>query len=136
MNTQNNGPSLTGVVDIIANSISLFEDNGTTKNINDIFINKNDISTAEPYDVQIDETGNNFITMYQFNGDIPLNMILGMGIYVQNVKIYSLLCLEAVYYAGGDACQSIIRNINVIEGIVTKPQYVPCCCHLLQMHPT
>ena len=43
MNTQNNGPSLTGVVDIIANSISLFQDNGTVKNINDIFINENDI---------------------------------------------------------------------------------------------
>ena len=48
MNAQNNGPSLTGIVDITANSISLFEDNGTVKNINDIFINENDISTAEP----------------------------------------------------------------------------------------
>ena len=33
MNTQNNGPSLTGIVDIAANSISLFQYNGTTKNI-------------------------------------------------------------------------------------------------------
>ena len=57
MNAQNNGPPLTGVVDIIANSVSLFLDNGSTKNINDLFINKNDISTAEPFDVQIDENG-------------------------------------------------------------------------------
>ena len=33
MNTQNNGPSLTGIVDITANSISLFQDNGSTKSI-------------------------------------------------------------------------------------------------------
>ena len=78
MNTQNNGPSLTGVVDIIANSISLFEDNGTTKNINDIFINENDISTAEPYDVPIDELGNT-IQMYQFTGDIDDTKIPGLG---------------------------------------------------------
>ena len=77
MNTQNNGPSLTGVVDIIANSISLFEDNGTTKNINDIFINENDISTAEPYDVQIDEHGN-VIQMYQFVGDINDTKVAGL----------------------------------------------------------
>ena len=77
MNAQNNGPSLTGVVDIIANNISLFLDNGTTKNINDIFINKNDISTAEPYDVPIDELGNT-IQMYQFTGEISDTKIPGL----------------------------------------------------------
>ena len=77
MNTQNNGPSLTGVVDIIANNISLFLDNGTVKNINDIFINENDISTAEPYDVQIDENGNT-IQMYQFTGNIDDTKIPGL----------------------------------------------------------
>ena len=77
MNTQNNGPSLTGVVDIIANSISLFLDNGTVKNINDIFINENDISTAEPYDVPIDELGNT-IQMYQFTGDIDDTKVAGL----------------------------------------------------------
>ena len=65
MNAQNNGPPLTGVVDIIANSVSLFLDNGSTKNVNDIFINKNGISIAEPYDVQIDENGT-VIQMYHF----------------------------------------------------------------------
>ena len=34
------------------------------------FIPKNDISVAEPYDVQIAELGDNIITMYQFIGDI------------------------------------------------------------------
>ena len=60
-----NGTSLTGIVDITAHSISVIGEK-ESKNINDIFISKNKISIAEPYDVQIDETGNNFITMYQF----------------------------------------------------------------------
>ena len=76
MNTQNNGPSLTGVVDIIANNISLFQDNGSTKNINEIFIHKSDISIAEPQDVIID--GTNVITMYQFVGDIDDTKVAGL----------------------------------------------------------
>ena len=77
MNARNNGPSLTGVVDIIANNISLFLDNGTTKNINDIFIHKSDISVAEPYDVPIDENGN-VVQMYQFIGDINDTKVAGL----------------------------------------------------------
>ena len=77
MNTHNNGPSLTGVVDITANSISLFQDNGTTNNINDISIHKSDISVAEPYDVPIDELGNT-IQMYQFTGDIDDTKVSGL----------------------------------------------------------
>ena len=34
------------------------------------FIPKSDISIAEPYDVIVDELGNNVTTMYQFSGDI------------------------------------------------------------------
>ena len=64
-------------MDITANSISLFLDNGTAKNINDIFINENDISTAEPYDVPIDELGNT-IQMYQFTGDIDDTKVAGL----------------------------------------------------------
>ena len=64
------GTSLTGIVDITANSISLFQDNGPPKNVEDMFIPKSDISIALPYDVIIDELGNNAITMYQFIGDI------------------------------------------------------------------
>ena len=78
MNTQNNGPSLTGIIDITAHSISLFQDNGPPKNIIGIFIPKSDISIAEPYDVQIDENGDNFITMYQFIGDIYDTQVAGL----------------------------------------------------------
>ena len=77
MNAQNNGPSLTGIVDITANSISLFQDNGSTKNIDDIFIHKSDISVAEPYDVPIDENGN-VVQMYQFLGDINDTKVAGL----------------------------------------------------------
>ena len=49
------GTSLTGIVDITANNISSFQDNGPPKNVEDIFIHKSDISIAEPYGVQIDE---------------------------------------------------------------------------------
>ena len=67
----NNGTSLTGIIDVTAHSISLFQEteNEEPKNIVDIFIPKSDISTAEPYDVIIDEIGNNVISMYQFIGD-------------------------------------------------------------------
>ena len=77
MNTQNNGPSLIGIVDITVNNISLFQNNGSPKNIEDIFISKNDISIAEPYDVQIDENGN-VIQMYQFVGDINDTKVAGL----------------------------------------------------------
>ena len=70
LNPHNNGPSLTGVIDVTAHSISLFQENEPPKNIIDIFIPKSDISIALPYDVIIDELGNNVITMYQFIGDI------------------------------------------------------------------
>ena len=70
------GTSLTGIVDITANSISLFQDNGQPKNI-DIFIHKSDISVAEPYDVPIDENGN-VVQMYQFLGDINDTKVAGL----------------------------------------------------------
>ena len=77
MNTQNNGPPLTGIVDITANSISLFQNNGSPKNIEDIFISKSDISIAEPHDVPIDENGN-VIQMYQFLGGINDTKVAGL----------------------------------------------------------
>ena len=76
MNTQNDGPPLTGIVDITANSMSLFQDNGPPENIIDISIPKSDISIAEPYDVQIDEIGN-VIQMYQFIGDTNDTKVAG-----------------------------------------------------------
>ena len=71
------GTSLTGIVDITANSISLFQDNGPPKNVEDIFIHKSDISVAEPYDVPIDENGN-VVQMYQVLGDINDTKVAGL----------------------------------------------------------
>ena len=73
----NNGVSLTGIVDITAHSISLFKEN-EIKSLTDIFILKSDISIAEPYDVVIDELGNNIIQMYQFVGDIDDTKVGGL----------------------------------------------------------
>ena len=70
LNSHNNGPSLTGVIDVTANYISLFQESAPPKNIEDIFIPKSGISIALPYDVIIDELGNYVISMYQFIGDI------------------------------------------------------------------
>ena len=70
LNPHNNGPSLTGVIDVTAHSISLFQENAPPKNIEDMFILKSDISIALPYDVIIGELSNNVIPMYQFIGYI------------------------------------------------------------------
>ena len=73
-----NGVSLTNISDVTAHSISLFQENDPPKNIIDIFTPKRDISIAVPYDVQIDELGNNTITMYHFIGDIKDTKIGGL----------------------------------------------------------
>ena len=75
---KNNGTSLTGIIDVVAHSISLFVENEEPQNITDIFIPRADISVAEPYDVIIDELGNNVITMYQFIGDINDDKVGGL----------------------------------------------------------
>ena len=72
-----NTTSLAGIVDITANSISLFQDDGPPKNIIDIFIPRSDISIAEPYGVEVDENGN-VIHMYQFIGDINGAKVAGL----------------------------------------------------------
>ena len=76
----NNGTSLTGIVDVTAHSISLFQENENEepKNIIGIFIPKGDISIAEPYDVIIDELGNSVISMYQFIGPINDEKVAGL----------------------------------------------------------
>ena len=74
----NNGPSLTGVIDVTAHSISLFQENAPPKNIEDIFIPKSDLSIALPYGVIIDELGNNVLSMYQFIGDINGTKVGGL----------------------------------------------------------
>ena len=70
--------SLTGIIDVTAHSISLFDENEEFKNIKNIFIPKSDISIAEPYDVIIDETGNSVITMYKFIGPINDEQVGGL----------------------------------------------------------
>ena len=80
----NNGPSLTSVIDVTAHSISLFQENEPPKNIIDMFIPKSDISIALPYDVIIDELGNNVITMYQFIGGINDTKVGGL----ESLKLY------------------------------------------------
>ena len=70
LNPHNNGPSLTSVIGVTAHSISLFQENEPPKNIFGTLIPKSGISIALPYDVIIDELGNNVITMYQLPGDI------------------------------------------------------------------
>ena len=64
------GTSLTGVIDLTAHSISLFQENEPPQNIKDIFIPYSNTSKAEAIDVQIDALGDNICTMYQFIGEI------------------------------------------------------------------
>ena len=52
------GASLTNIIDVIAHIISLFQESWQLKNIYEI-------STAEPIDVQVDESGNDISQMYQ-----------------------------------------------------------------------
>ena len=78
LNPHNNGPPLTGVIDVTAHSISLFQENEPLKNIIDIPIPKSDICIALPYGVIIGELGNNVITMYKFIGDINGTKVGGL----------------------------------------------------------
>ena len=78
LNPNNNGPSLTGVIDVTAHSISLLQENEPPKNTIGISIPKSDISVAESYDVQIDELGDSIITMYQFIGPINDEKVGGL----------------------------------------------------------
>ena len=74
-----NATSLTGVVDIAAHSISLFQENDEPpQNIKDTSIPKSDTSVAEAIDVKIDELGNNVITMYQFIGPTNDEKVLAL----------------------------------------------------------
>ena len=94
LNPHNNGPSLAGVIDVAARSISLFQENEPLKNIIDIFIHKSCMNIALPYDVQIDELGNNVITMYQFTGPINDEKLLGLEPILNCLKISSLKMIQ------------------------------------------
>jgi hypothetical protein len=75
-----NTASLTGLIELTANSISLYDQSVSSKpeNIKNIFIPRSDISIAEPYEVQLDEFGDNIITMYQFIGPINDTKVGGL----------------------------------------------------------
>ena len=75
-----NAVNLTGVIDLTAHSISLYDETVSKEpqNIKDIFIPKNDIRVAEPYDIQIDEFGDNVFTMCQFIGPINDEQVGGL----------------------------------------------------------
>ena len=77
--TPHNGPSLTGVIDATAHSISLFQENAPPKNIEDISIPQSDISIALPYGVAIDELVKNAISMYQVIGPTNDEKVAGLG---------------------------------------------------------
>ena len=83
LNPHNNGPSLTGITDVTAHSISLFQENEPPQNIKDMFIPKKCIIVAEPIDVQIDQLGNNTIQMYQFIGIINYETSRRSGIIIK-----------------------------------------------------
>ena len=101
--------SLTGLIDITAHNLNLFQNDADPKNINDIFIPKNDISVAEPYDVVIDEFGNT-VQMYQFTGDINDTKVAGLE---------SLLNYINENFFNKDEQQVYGRQYNI-----TKKQYI------------
>ena len=117
---KNNGTSLTGLIDVTAHSISLFQENEEPNNITNIFIPRNDISTAEPYDVVIDELGNNVITMYQFIGDINDDKVGGLEslLNYMNENFYSKdnpLINEHHYHITKKQYNEDIHNIYNID---------------------
>ena len=75
-----NGTSLTGVVDITAHSMSLYDETVSKEleNIKCMFILKSDISVAEPIEIQIGELGDNITTMYQLIGNINDTKVGGL----------------------------------------------------------
>ena len=109
LHPHNNAPSLTGVIDVAAHSISLFQKNEPPKHIIDIFIPKCDISKALPYDVIIDELGNNVITMYHLIGDIHDTKVGGLESFLN--------------YMSGDFFSKDDPAINEHHYHITKKQY-------------
>ena len=65
-----NGASLINIIGVTAHSLSTFQEYEQPNNIYEIFIPQTSVSIAEPIDVQINELGNNIITMYQLIGII------------------------------------------------------------------
>ena len=87
-----NGTSLTNDINCTAHSISLFQENGQPKHINDILTPTTDSSIAEPVEVQINELGNNTIQMYQLIGIINDEKVGGLEPLLNyvNEKLFSI----------------------------------------------
>ena len=73
----NNGTSLTGIIDVTAHNIYLFQRDGTVKHILDILFPYGDIAIAELVDVQLNDLGT-VIQMCQFIGDINDKRVPGL----------------------------------------------------------
>ena len=73
-----NGASLTNSSGFTAHTISLFQENEQPKNIYGMLIPQTDIRIAEPIDVQIDESGNHILQMYQPIGIIHDEQVSGL----------------------------------------------------------
>ena len=65
-----NGTSLTNSTDVTVHSISVYQEGEPPKDINEIDIPQTGIAISEPIGVQIDESGNNNVRMYQFIGSV------------------------------------------------------------------
>ena len=85
-----NHTSLNNIIDITAHSTGSSQEEKLTNNF-ELLINQTDISIAEPVEIQIDELGNNGITMYQFVGDTSDNKMPGLEsiINYMNGNVYT-----------------------------------------------
>ena len=79
------------------------------QNIKYIFILRSDISVAEPYDIQIDELGDNIITMCQFIG------------YINDTKVGGLESL--LNYMNENFCSKVEPTVNEHHYHITGKQY-------------
>ena len=103
-----------------------FKNNAPPNYINDIFIPNSDISTAEPYDVIIDELGNNVITMYQFIGDINDTKVAGLE---------SLLnCMSENFFTKDDPAITE-HHYHITKNNITKKQ-ITLIIHIKPKHLT
>ena len=107
--TPHNGPPLTGVIDVTAHSISLFQENEPPKHIEDIFIPKSDISIALPYGAITYGLNNNVISMYQLIVDINDTKVGGL----ESLLNY----MNENFFTKGDPA------INEHHHHITKKQY-------------
>ena len=84
-------------------------------------IRKTDTSIAEPIDVQIDELGDNVITMHQFIGDINDTKVGGLGslLNCMNENFFSKdepAINELHYHITGKQYNQDFTTPNILQG--------------------